>query len=252
MIVLLLLFALLSQPARASGPDLGDIGFTQRPGAPVPVATTLRTASGRPITLQAAMAGRPSVLAFGWFRCPTLCGIVRADLLAGLAQSGLRLGADYTLLAVSIDPAESPADASEIQAREAARYALPGDAGAAYYLTGDALPLEEAVGLHARFDAATKQFLHPAGLVFLTPDGIVSGYLLGVGYQPDQLRAGIRRARAGTIAPVASPILLLCFHFDPATGRYTLAIMQVVRLLAGIAVLAIGSTIALALRRERR
>ena len=111
--------------------------------------------------------------------------------------------------------------------------------------------MEAAVGFHARFDADTKQFLHPAGLVFLSPSGTVSGYLLGVGYQAGDLRAGLVRARTGGIARAVLPVLLLCFHFDPTTGRYTLAIMRLIQVGGALRVLVVGGTIALALRRER-
>ena len=91
----------------------------------------------------------------------------------------------------------------------------------------------DAVGFHDRFDPELKQFVHPVGIVFATPAGIVSSYLLGVGYRPGDVRLGVTRARLGSIAAAALPVLLLCYHFDPATGRYTLAIMKLLRL-AGV------------------
>lgn len=251
MIVLLLLLCLVAPRALAGPPDLGDIGFDQRPGASVPLQAVLRDDTGAPITLGAAMDRRPTVLALGYFHCPTLCGIVRADLLDALSQTGLQAGRDYSLVALSIDPSETGADAAASRRQEAARYALPGAPAGVHYLTGDAAAVEAAVGFHARFDADTKQFLHPAGLVFLSPSGTVSGYLLGVGYQAGDLRAGLVRARTGGIARAVLPVLLLCFHFDPTTGRYTLAIMRLIQVGGALTVLVVGGTIALALRRER-
>ena len=95
----------------------------------------------------------------------------------------------------------------------------------------------DAVGFRDRFDPELKQFLHPAGIVFATPAGIVSSYLLGVGYRARR-RAARRDARRAAAAsrPRHSPVLLLCFHFDPTTGRYTLAIMKLLRLAAAITV----------------
>lgn len=252
MIVLALLMALLCHAAWAKGPDLGDIGFDQRPGATVPLDTVLHGEDGAPVTLGSAMGDRPTVLALGYFHCTTLCGVVRADLLDSLGQSGMRVGNDYTLLAVSIDPSETAADAAESHARESARYPLPGDASGAHYLTGNAAALEQAVGFHARFDQDTKQFLHPAGLVFLTAAGTVSGYLMGVGYTPGDVRAGVIRARDGGVAKAVLPVLLLCFHFDPTTGRYTLAVMRLLQIAGALTVLTVGGTIALAVRKERR
>jgi protein SCO1/2 len=106
------------------------------------------------------------------------------------------------------------------------------------------------VGFRSRFDAADKQFLHPAGIVFLTGKGTVSSYLLGLGYQPRDVGLGVTRAANGVTAR-ALPILLLCFHYDPTTGRYSLAILRVLQLGAAITVLVIAGTMTLALRRER-
>src|SRR5262245_65242761 len=48
-----------------------------------------------------------------------------------------------------------------------------------------------------RFDAETRQFMHPVGIVFSTPSGKISSYLLGVGYQPsDASRSHGQRRKA--------------------------------------------------------
>ncbi|MBN8930161.1 MAG: hypothetical protein BGO51_14095 [Rhodospirillales bacterium 69-11] len=250
----LLLILLLALPARAAPPDLSDIRYDQRPGAQVPMQAAFRAADGSATTLGAAMDGRPTVLDLGYFHCTTLCGVVRADVLSALAESGLRIGRDYTLVALSIDPAETPHDASKALAQERARYALQGAPEGWRYLTGAQAAIGEvarAVGFHARFDAASKQFYHPAGIVVLTPSGSVSSYVLGVGYRAGDVRAALLRARGGGIAKAALPILLLCFHFDPTTGRYTLAIWRLIQLAGGLTILVVGGTILLALRRER-
>jgi len=96
-----------------------------------------------------------------------------------------------------------------------------------------------------------RQFLHPAGVVFLGPTGRVSGYLLGVGYSPGDLALGVTRASKGGLERAATPILLLCFHFDPTTGRYTLAITKALQLADLLTVLTLGALIGLAFRRER-
>ena len=84
------------------------------------------------------------------------------------------------------------------------------------------------------------------------PSGVVSSYLLGVGYQPGDVRLGVTRANLGSIAAAALPVLLLCFHYDPQTGRYTLAIMKLLRLAGLITVVTIAGTLFLAFRRDGR
>ena len=236
----------------ASAPLPGDFAYTQKPGAQLPTDTTLRDATGRQVRIGKLAEGRPMILALGYFHCPNLCGVVRADLYNALSHTGLVAGEDYTLVSLSIDPAETSADAAAAKRADAAQFPL---AAAGHFLTGSAdavRAVADAVGFRGKFDPEQKQFLHPAGIVFLTPSGAVSSYLLGVGYAPADVRLGVTRAQTGTIAARALPVLLLCFHFDPTTGRYTLAVLKLLELGGGLTVLVIGGTLLLAFRRERR
>jgi protein SCO1/2 len=249
MIVLALLIGLLlNTHAWASGPDLSAFAYDQRIGNQLPLGASFTDQNGRTISLQEAIGRRPAILALGYFQCPNLCGLVRNDLMNALSR--LDAGPDHSLIVMSIDPAETTADAQAAFAADSARFDGPNR----YYLTGSASAIQaltSAVGFRARFDAQEKQFLHPAGIVFVTGNGTVSSYLLGLGYQPSDVGLGITRAANGVTAR-ALPILLLCFHYDPATGRYTLAIMRVLRLGAVITALVVATTVVLALRRERR
>ena len=240
-------------PAQAAPPDLTGLGFEPHPGATLPRDVAFVDQDGRPVTLGTSGA-QPLVLVLGYFTCPSLCGIVRDDLFAALARTGLATPADYRLAFVSIDPAEGPADARAALADDLARFPTAGAAQGWRFLTGPQASIaavEQAVGFHSRFDASLKQFLHPTGVVVATADGTVSGTLTGVGYQPGDLRAAIVRAQAGGIEQAAQPVLLLCFHFDPATGRYTLAIVKLLRLAGVLTVLTITGLLVALRRRER-
>ena len=242
---LVILLALLAAPARADAP--ADYAYAQHPGAALPVTEQLTDSRGMSASLGRWLGGTPAIIALGYFACPNLCGIERADLYAALDRAGLQAGRDYTLLAVSIDPAETPRDAAVARDQALAVYPQGKDW---HFLVGDSTALQRAVGFRARYDAQYKQFLHPSGLVFATPDGRVSSYLLGVGYQPGDVQAGLARARQG-VAAAALPVLLLCFHFDTTTGRYTLAIVKLLRLAAFLTIATLGGVLLL-LRRERR
>jgi protein SCO1/2 len=244
----LLLIVLLGSDAWAAS-DLSGFAYDQRLGEPLPLTATFTDEYGGEVTLRQLLRQRPAILALSYFHCPNLCGLVRDDLLNALSR--MKSGQDYGVVVLSIDPSETPADAKAAGATDMARYGTTADL---HYVTGSASAIRavtDAVGFRSRFDPETKQFLHPAGIVFLTGDGTVSGYLLGLGYQPGDVSLGITRA-AGGIGARALPVLLLCFHFDPVTGRYTLAVMRVLQLGAAITVLVVGGTMMLALRRERR
>lgn len=236
----LFVLLLLAAPAWAGAP-LDDLEWAQRQGAPLPMDAPLWEHDGQATSLRQVAGGLPLVLAPGYFRCPNLCGTVREDLSMGLAQSGLQAGRDYALAVLSIDPAEGPADAAAAHPAEGHRLTGPAASTAA---------IADAAGFRSRFDPALRQFLHPSGVAVVSPGGQVSGYMLGVGYDPEALRDAVRLAAAGGQA-AANPVLLLCFHYDAVTGRYTLAIEKLLRLAALLTALSIGGTLWLAHRPRR-
>jgi protein SCO1/2 len=253
----LLILLLIAAPRIALGasmPDFSGLAYEQKLGNQIPLQDVFRDEAGRSVRLSDLLGGKPLILALGYFHCPNLCSVVRADLFDALHHSGMTAGRDYSLVALSIDPSETGADANTAKADDLQRYPAPGAVQNWHFLTGtpDAIQrVADAVGFHDRFDPELKQFVHPVGIVFATPAGVVSSYLLGVGYQPGDVRLGVTRAQWGSIAAAALPVLLLCYHFDPTTGRYTLAILKLLDLAAGITVATLAGTLFLAFRRDR-
>jgi protein SCO1 len=251
MIAIALLILALLFPVAGMASDLSDFAYDQRPGNQLPLPTQFVDRDGNTISLGQALGHQPTILAVGYFRCPNLCGLVRNDLMNALPR--LDPSRPYNLVVLSIDPTETPDDARSARTADVARFDHPAESADWHYLTGSAASIKavtEAVGFNSRYDTADKQFVHPAGLVFLTSTGTVSSYLLGLGYQPSDVGLGLTRAANGVTAR-ALPILLLCLHYDPTTGRYTLAIMRILQLGATLTILAVGGTVTLALRRER-
>ena len=246
----------LALPALANAAlsgDLSGIAYRERPGARLPLESTLRDENGGPFRVSELFDGPPLILLLGYFHCPKLCSVARAVLFSALRESGLIAGRDYTLAAVSIDPSEGAAAASGAKAAEVERFAAPGAERHWRFLTGEAnalRSLEAAVGFDERFDERRAAFAHPVGVVFVTSKGIVSNYLQGLGYNADDLRRATARAASGEIAAPMSPLLLLCFDFDPTTGRYTLAIMKALRWGAGATVALVAVMAFRALRKE--
>jgi protein SCO1 len=231
--------------------DATDLAYHERPGNPVPMNLPFRDADGRVRSLADIAQGRPLILVPAYYDCTSLCGLVRSSLYAALAA--LSDSGNYALAIVSIDPRETSDSARMAQSHD--QHAIDGLHGLQpHYLTGAAPNIQAvtaAVGFRDRRDPATGQFLHPAGVVFLTSRGTVSNYLLGVGYTPVQVRSALQHAQAGLLAQVGTPLLLLCFHFDATTGRYSLEVMKLLRLAGYLTVLTLLGVMVLLFRRER-
>ncbi len=99
---------------------------------------------------------------------------------------------------------------------------------------------------------AIAQFAHPAVITVLTPAGRVSRYLFGIDYGATDLRLALLDASGNKIGSVVDATLLYCYHYDPATGRYSLAIMSLIRIGGLITVAGLGASIVLTVRRQRR
>jgi len=138
---LLVLLILLITPRialAASKADLSGIAYEQRLGAAIPLHQMFRDESGAALRLIDLIDGKPFVLVLGYFHCPNLCGVVRADLFDALRNSGLTAGRDYSLAALSIDPSESSADAAAAKTSDLRRYPTPGAGRNWHFLTGTA------------------------------------------------------------------------------------------------------------------
>jgi protein SCO1/2 len=239
----------------ASPPDPNLYSFHQQPGAELPMQSVFLDSDGHALRLSELSHGLPLIVVLAYLRCSSLCGLVRSSLFEALRTAQFKAGGDYALAVVSIDPRERSVDANLAKTADRAAFGPWGADGFVHYLTGNANDIQalaQAVGFRDRFEPDSDQFVHPAGVVFVTSSGRVSNYLLGVGYAPSAVRSALERAASGTIAEAGSPLLLICFHFDATTGRYSLEILKVLRLGGIVAVLTVAGMLFLLYRRERR
>jgi protein SCO1/2 len=234
---------------------LDDVGITPKLNAQVPLDVTLNDESGRPVRLDELTRRRPIVLALVYYRCPMLCTLTMDGLVRSMSGLSLSAGDDFTVLTVSFDPREDPSLAAAAKRAALDRYGRPGAADGWRFLTGEenqVRRLADAVGFRYQFDPATGQYAHAAGLVVLTPDGVVSRCLYGIDYSPRDFRLAVVEASAGNVGSVTDRVLLLCYHYDPSTGKYGLTIVRVLQFGGTATVTCIGLAIGVALARERK
>jgi protein SCO1/2 len=234
---------------------LGALGFDQRLNAQVPLDLHFVDERGQSVALRRFFGEQPVILTLGYFQCPNLCPLTRRALLASLQQIRLAAGKDFAVLAVSIDPTETPAQAGAAKQEYVARYDRPtGDAGW-HFLTGDHATIDslaDAVGFRYAFDTRQGQFAHASGVILLTSEGKVARYLFGLEFPPRDLRLALVESAGKRIGSLVDQVLLFCYHYDPVTGQYSLLVMNVLRLAGLLTVAALGGMVLLFLRKERR
>jgi protein SCO1/2 len=239
--------------ATLPGP-LREIGFDQNLDQKVPLDVTFKDEAGRVVRLGDYFGKRPVVMVFAYYDCPMLCTMVINGLASALDVLSLEPGKDFEIVTVSFDPRDTPEIAAAKKAGYIARYHQPGAAAAWHFLTGQQPAIDrltKAAGFRYVWDKQTQQFAHPTGVIVLTPDGRLARYLFGIEYGPRDLRYAIVEASNGKVGSAVDSVLLYCFHYDPATGRYGLAIMRAIQVGGAATVLALGAFIFVMMRRER-
>lgn len=247
-----------AQTAGTLPEPLRGVGIDQRLDGQVPLDLVFRDETGKAVRLGeyiGAVPGRPTILALVYYECPMLCSLVLNGLLGSLKALSFNVGDEFNIVTVSFDPRETPALAAAKKKEYVRRYGRPGAAAGWHFLTGEEEAIRQlarAVGFRYAYDAKTDQYIHASGIMVVTPRGRLARYFYGIEYAPRDVRLGLVEASANRIGSPIDQVLLFCYHYDPVTGKYGLLIMNVLRLAGLATVLALGTFIAVMLRRDRR
>lgn len=231
------------------------VGIDQRLDAELPLEAEFVDEEGRFVRLGDSFGERPVILAFVYYECPRLCNMILNGLVRALKPLGLEPGSDFEVVAISIDPGESPVLAARAKGLYLDRYDRPETAEGWHFLTGSPESIAaatRAAGYRFRYDETTDQYAHGSGVMVVTPEGRLSRYFYGVEYSPKDLRLGLVEAGDGRIGSLVDQVLLLCFHYDPATGRYGFAIQSALRITGVLTVALLLGFVVRSRIRERR
>jgi protein SCO1/2 len=233
--------------------QLKDVTFEQRLGSTLPLDTRFKDENGRDVALGDYFGKRPVVLAFVYYSCPMLCTQVLNGVSSAVKVVPFEVGKDFDVVYVSFDPRDTPKAAAEKKQAQLADYKQTATADGWHYLTGDEAAIRrvtDAAGFSYRWDEASGQFAHVSGVLAVTPDGRLSRYFYGVEYSPKELRMALVESSEGKVGSLVDSLLLYCYHYNPATGRYGVVAMNLVRLGGAVTVVLLGAGIWIMRRRE--
>jgi protein SCO1 len=184
-----------------------------------------------------------------------LCPMSLRETVSSLRRMPLQVGLDYNVVVVSFDPSDTPAVAMEKKNEYAKMFGRAGFDSGWHFLTGSQESisrLASAIGFGYRWDEPTKQFVHASGIMVATPEGRMSRYFFGVDYAPADLRLALADAAKHKISRPVDFILQFCFHYDPTQGKYTLAIINILKMAGCLTVLAIAALVYYLMRNDKR
>jgi protein SCO1/2 len=185
-------------------------------------------------------SGKPVLLNLVYFECPMLCTIALNGELDVLKQTAWTPGQEFQVVTVSFNPKDTPALAAKKKANYIQNLGRPGAESGWAFLTGDEATVKkfaDAVGFEYRFMPETGQYMHAASLIVATPEGRLSRYMKGVMYDAPTLKLSLLEASGGNIGSVADQLLMYCYMYDPAKGKYGLAAMKIMRTGGAVTVL---------------
>jgi protein SCO1/2 len=233
---------------------LKSVGIDQRLNEQIPLDAVFRDEQGHDVQLRQFFQGKPVVLSLVYYTCPMLCNHVMNGEMGAFRQISFNIGDQFEVVTVSFDPRETPELAAAKKRTYVQAYNRPGAEAGWHFLIGDEANIKrltEAVGFRYIWDEQTKQFAHASGIMVLTPEGKLARYFYGIEYPPKDLRLGLVEASQNKIGTPVDALMLYCYHYDPATGKYGAVVMNILRLAGGVSVVLIVGLL-LVLRKRGR
>lgn len=225
---------------------LKKVGIKQRLGESLPLAAEFKDESGHVVKLGDYFSrGRPVIIALVYYECPMLCNQVLNGLTGTLKGISFDAGKEFDVIAVSFDAKEfdKPELAKNKKTSYMERYGRPGTEKGWHFLTGTQGSIDaitEATGFTYEWDEKSNQFAHGSAIMLATPEGKLSRYFYGIDYAPRDVKLGIMESADSKVGSVVDELMLYCFHYDPASGKYGFQILSVLRLTAIATLLGMG------------
>jgi protein SCO1/2 len=240
-----------------------QIGIDQKLGATPPKDVALKDEDGRSIRFGDLLEGRPVILVPIFYRCVTGCAVISENLMKTLTKAtrneAFVIGRDADVVFLSIHPKETPDLAKLKKNLYLSAYDPTGKLESEKswtFVTGEEASVRritDAVGFRYTYNESQDRINHPAGVIILTPEGVVSSYILGTQFPTRILENDVALAAKNEIGVEAESFLFGCIMLDPATGQRRVVIENVVRL-AGVFTLLvlIGSIVRMSLVSHRK
>lgn len=237
----------VSSPLYGARPEVGrvatglpkaleKVGIDQRLNEQLPLDAVFKDEQGREVRLGEYFKGKPVVVAFVYYSCPMLCNQVLNGMLSSFRGVTFNVGEQFEVVTISFDPHETPKLAASKKETYVKAYNRAGAAAGWHFLTGDEANIKRvtgAAGFRYTWDEPTKQFAHASGIMVATPEGKLARYFYGIEYRSRDLRLGLIEASQNQIGSAVDALMLYCYHYDPATGKYGAVVMNIVKV-AGV------------------
>jgi protein SCO1/2 len=184
-----------------------------------------------------------------------LCSLQLNGFVEGLKQLDFAAGKEFRVVTVLLDPKETNETAHRFRARYLSQYARPGTEAGWTFLTGSEANIQalaKAVGFSYNYNEARGEYVHPAAIALLSPEGKVARYLYGLEYPEKTLRLGLVEASEGRVGSSLDRLILYCFHYDSTEGRYAPIAARIMQIGGAVTVLLLAGFLTILIRRDKK
>ena len=188
-------------------------------GNTMPLSDTLYDGKGGNRTLGDWMNQRtPTILTFNYTGCPMLCGLQQDGLAKSINQLSLKVGRDFHVVTISIDPNESPSALRQATQRMSS---MVNANWLVLRASGDTISsITKAAGFPYMWVADAQQYAHPSVTYVLTETGTISQYFTTIQPTARDLNLALLEAGNGNIGSYIDQITLTCLQYDLEANSY--------------------------------
>jgi len=214
--------------------DSAKIGTYERLGSYLPLELTFVDENAQEKTLGEFLQGKPTIISLNYFSCPGICGPQIDGIVKSLDKIQLKEGREYRALTISFAPEDSPDDAFESKRNHLNALRKDFDQNAWNFLVAQDKATIDTLTQSLGFEyekIINKQgfvdYIHPAGLAIVSPEGKITRYLNGIKYLHFDVKMALLEASEGKVRPTIAKALAFCFSFDPENSKYVLSINKI-------------------------
>jgi protein SCO1/2 len=249
LILLISIFFSLNLNAQNDSIVQNDVGVYEQLGKYIPMNLKFARETGDTVTL-GQLVNKPTIFMFVYFDCTQLCIPLMSGVSEVIGKTDLRLGKDYQVITISLDPRDTPEKAKRSKATFTKGFTPEQTAGWTFLTTDSATVFKMIHSVGYNIKAVGMEFIHPAAIVVVSPKGMVTRYLYGLTFLPFDIKMAITEASKGIARPTIQKILLLCFAYDPVGKRYALEVTKLSGIIIGFLLLSLLTV--LIIKRKRK
>ena len=235
-----------SDPAITS-PEMKKIRVEQRLGETIDQLSAVTDDKGNETNFKQLVQGRPVIVLPIFYRCAGVCNLELNGVTEALRQMPKwKVGRDVDVIALGLHPKETYDLASAKKAFTLREYKDPTSASGWHFLTGSldqVGTIANSLGFHYAFDEKGDRVNHPTGVMVLTGSGKISAYILSATFSPDRLSKFLEIAQKGEVGQRSQEIFFGCVHIDPVTGKRSIMIENVLKVLGVITLVSLLTSI---------